>query len=371
MGNDPVPSSRLPRRQQAVAATCACRGIWSKGCTGQDRPEQHLDVLLAKLGVVGPSPAESLESRQSANLRAARRDTRHRRRGRACPRAGSSSPLGTRSCRAPAETRPSSSCGCSRNGSNRVGSNPSNDGTSVVARLMLLVTGASPPIPRIWPPPPSTSWARLNGTWAVGAPPIATRRAAVGRTRRQRERSTSDSCSATPSTDDASRLGPGSGGNRAGAVIRVSPVDDTAVVARSQSKASPRPGLRLFPSGPPERTPRENWLGHLRRRLDAGDLGRYINPCVTYLESPSARRFAVDRHEARSFEQMEASTQMNCGVETVPRQGYQFVAIVTALSNAEGDSDLDLLLAPHRAWTEGRRVRRGCCRESTGATILR
>ena len=38
----------------------------------------------------------------------------------------------------------------------------------------------------------------------------------------------------------------------------------------------------------------------------------------------------------------------------MPRHGYQFVAPVTPVQNPEGEQDLELLLAPHRAWTEGR-----------------
>ena len=60
----------------------------------------------------------------------------------------------------------------------------------------------------------------------------------------------------------------------------------------------------------------EKLVGQLRRRLDADDLNRYI--------------------------------------KTVPRHGYQFVAAVTPVHDPEGDPDLELLLAPHRAWTEGR-----------------
>jgi hypothetical protein len=60
----------------------------------------------------------------------------------------------------------------------------------------------------------------------------------------------------------------------------------------------------------------EKLTGQLRRCLDAGDRNRYI--------------------------------------KTVPRHGYQFVAPVTPCHNPEGEPDLELLLAPHRAWTEGR-----------------
>ena len=62
----------------------------------------------------------------------------------------------------------------------------------------------------------------------------------------------------------------------------------------------------------------EKLIGQLRRRLDADDLGRYIR--------------------------------------TLPRRGYQFVAPVTRVQNHEAEPDLELLLAPHRAWTEGRAV---------------
>ena len=60
----------------------------------------------------------------------------------------------------------------------------------------------------------------------------------------------------------------------------------------------------------------EKLVSKLRRHLDAGDLNRYI--------------------------------------KTVPRQGYQFVAPVTAIEGQKETLDLDLLLAPHRACTEGR-----------------
>lgn len=60
----------------------------------------------------------------------------------------------------------------------------------------------------------------------------------------------------------------------------------------------------------------EKLVSKLRRQLDAGDLNRYI--------------------------------------KTVPRQGYQFVAPVTAVESQPAATDLDLLLAPHRAFTEGR-----------------
>jgi len=60
----------------------------------------------------------------------------------------------------------------------------------------------------------------------------------------------------------------------------------------------------------------EKLVSKLRRHLDAGNLDRYIR--------------------------------------TVPRQGYQFVAPVTAVQAPEAAVDLELLLAPHRAWAEGR-----------------
>ena len=60
----------------------------------------------------------------------------------------------------------------------------------------------------------------------------------------------------------------------------------------------------------------EKLVSKLRRHLDADDLNRYIR--------------------------------------TVPRQGYQFVAPVTAVEGESAATDLELLLAPHRAWTEGR-----------------
>ena len=60
----------------------------------------------------------------------------------------------------------------------------------------------------------------------------------------------------------------------------------------------------------------EKLVGKLRRQLDAGDLSRYI--------------------------------------KTVARQGYQFVGPVLAVETQRAASDLELLLAPHRAFTEGR-----------------
>jgi DNA-binding winged helix-turn-helix (wHTH) protein/Tfp pilus assembly protein PilF len=41
-------------------------------------------------------------------------------------------------------------------------------------------------------------------------------------------------------------------------------------------------------------------------------------------------------------------------IETVPRRGYRFVANVTRLASRETDAGLDALLAPHRAFIEGR-----------------
>jgi DNA-binding winged helix-turn-helix (wHTH) protein/Tfp pilus assembly protein PilF len=41
-------------------------------------------------------------------------------------------------------------------------------------------------------------------------------------------------------------------------------------------------------------------------------------------------------------------------IETVPRRGYRFTAEVTRLTARESDAALDALLAPHRAWLEGR-----------------
>jgi len=60
----------------------------------------------------------------------------------------------------------------------------------------------------------------------------------------------------------------------------------------------------------------EKLMGKLRRQLDAGNLHRYI--------------------------------------KTVARQGYQFVGPVLAVETQAAASDLELLLAPHRAFTEGR-----------------
>jgi DNA-binding winged helix-turn-helix (wHTH) protein len=41
-------------------------------------------------------------------------------------------------------------------------------------------------------------------------------------------------------------------------------------------------------------------------------------------------------------------------VETVPRRGYRFAALVVRRASRESDGDLDALLAPHRAFMEGR-----------------
>jgi DNA-binding winged helix-turn-helix (wHTH) protein len=41
-------------------------------------------------------------------------------------------------------------------------------------------------------------------------------------------------------------------------------------------------------------------------------------------------------------------------IQTIPRQGYRFNAIVTRTTARASDDSLDALLAPHRAWMEGR-----------------
>jgi len=41
-------------------------------------------------------------------------------------------------------------------------------------------------------------------------------------------------------------------------------------------------------------------------------------------------------------------------IETVPRRGYRFGAAVTRMASRESDAALDALLAPHRAFIEGR-----------------
>jgi DNA-binding winged helix-turn-helix (wHTH) protein/Flp pilus assembly protein TadD len=41
-------------------------------------------------------------------------------------------------------------------------------------------------------------------------------------------------------------------------------------------------------------------------------------------------------------------------IQTVPRQGYRFVGTVTQVAARATDSELEELLAPHRAWVEGR-----------------
>jgi DNA-binding winged helix-turn-helix (wHTH) protein len=41
-------------------------------------------------------------------------------------------------------------------------------------------------------------------------------------------------------------------------------------------------------------------------------------------------------------------------IQTVPRQGYRFTGVVTRTTARASDDSLDALLAPHRAWIEGR-----------------
>jgi len=41
-------------------------------------------------------------------------------------------------------------------------------------------------------------------------------------------------------------------------------------------------------------------------------------------------------------------------IQTVPRQGYRFAAVVQKTTSRLSDADLDALLQPHRAWIEGR-----------------
>jgi DNA-binding winged helix-turn-helix (wHTH) protein len=41
-------------------------------------------------------------------------------------------------------------------------------------------------------------------------------------------------------------------------------------------------------------------------------------------------------------------------IETLARRGYRFTAAVTRVERRESDAALDALLAPHRAWIEGR-----------------
>jgi DNA-binding winged helix-turn-helix (wHTH) protein len=41
-------------------------------------------------------------------------------------------------------------------------------------------------------------------------------------------------------------------------------------------------------------------------------------------------------------------------IQTVPRQGYRFIGVVTKTASRASDEELDALLAPHRAWLEGR-----------------
>lgn len=58
-----------------------------------------------------------------------------------------------------------------------------------------------------------------------------------------------------------------------------------------------------------------------------------------------------------SLEQMISSLRRLIGpscIETQPRRGYRFAAEVTRTERRETDEALDALLAPHRAWIEGR-----------------
>lgn len=58
-----------------------------------------------------------------------------------------------------------------------------------------------------------------------------------------------------------------------------------------------------------------------------------------------------------SLEQAISSLRRTLGaalIETQPRRGYRFVADVTKTDYRETDAALDALLAPHRAWIEGR-----------------
>ena len=52
--------------------------------------------------------------------------------------------------------------------------------------------------------------------------------------------------------------------------------------------------------------------------------------------------------------------------KTVPRHGYQFVAPVTQVENQEAEPELELLLAPHRAWTDGRAALESLQRDRIG-----
>lgn len=58
-----------------------------------------------------------------------------------------------------------------------------------------------------------------------------------------------------------------------------------------------------------------------------------------------------------SLEQVISSLRRLLGaghIETVPRRGYRFAAAVSRTASRESDAALDALLAPHRAFTEGR-----------------
>ena len=54
-------------------------------------------------------------------------------------------------------------------------------------------------------------------------------------------------------------------------------------------------------------------------------------------------------------------------IETVPRRGYRFSATVTRSARRESDEHLDALLAPHRAWLEGKAALETLEREGVSA----
>jgi DNA-binding winged helix-turn-helix (wHTH) protein len=59
-------------------------------------------------------------------------------------------------------------------------------------------------------------------------------------------------------------------------------------------------------------------------------------------------------HAISSLRRILAAHSAAAYIETVPRRGYRFGAAVTPMASRESDAALDALLAPHRAFVEGR-----------------
>ena len=75
--------------------------------------------------------------------------------------------------------------------------------------------------------------------------------------------------------------------------------------------------------------------------------------CLRRLEGRRGRRQQPRTGESRAC----AGCSAPCGgpyIETVPRRGYRFGVAVTRRAPRESDAGLDALLAPHRAFIEGR-----------------